>query len=196
MAMAGRISRASISFTTFYIWWAAMTFQLDSATLLHWALQPLVALMLMLFHWAVVDLLIQTHYMDWLGRCQEVLEGKLKKFCIHFIWWWREYLTIAKNIYTVIDRIRYTPESSNDPENRQPLAFEVWQSVRKQLGTGDKITLLTSGPLTNLANISLSDRDASSVVEVSLILLYFSNNGCDSSSTASTSLFPPSEKNM
>jgi hypothetical protein len=35
--------------------------------------------MLMLFHWAVVDLLIQTHCMDWLDRCQEVLEGKQKK---------------------------------------------------------------------------------------------------------------------
>ncbi|XP_020198061.1 nucleoside hydrolase 3 [Aegilops tauschii subsp. strangulata] len=60
---------------------------------------------------------------------------------------------------------RYTPESSDDPEHRQPSAFEVWQCVRKQLDPGDKITLLTSGPLTNLANISLSDRDASSVIE-------------------------------
>lgn len=60
---------------------------------------------------------------------------------------------------------RYTPESTDDPEHRQPLAFEVWQSVRRQLGPGDKITLLTSGPLTNLANISLSDRDANSVIE-------------------------------
>uniref|UniRef100_A0A452Z358 Inosine/uridine-preferring nucleoside hydrolase domain-containing protein n=1 Tax=Aegilops tauschii subsp. strangulata TaxID=200361 RepID=A0A452Z358_AEGTS len=60
---------------------------------------------------------------------------------------------------------RYTPESTDDPEHRQPLAFEVWQSVRRQLCPGDKITLLTSGPLTNLANISLSDRDASSVIE-------------------------------
>jgi hypothetical protein len=107
-----------------------------------------------------------------------------------------EHVTMAKNIYTVIDRmIRYTPQSSDDPEHRQPLAFEVWQSVKKQLGPGDKITLLTSGPLTNLANISLSDRDASSVIEVSVILLYLSNDGYDSSSTAFTSLFPPSEKN-
>uniref|UniRef100_A0ACD5TH63 Uncharacterized protein n=1 Tax=Avena sativa TaxID=4498 RepID=A0ACD5TH63_AVESA len=60
---------------------------------------------------------------------------------------------------------RYTPESSDDPEHRQPLAFEVWQSVRKQLGPGDKITILTSGPLTNLANISLSDKGATSVIE-------------------------------
>ncbi|KAE8792701.1 hypothetical protein D1007_32748 [Hordeum vulgare] len=55
--------------------------------------------------------------------------------------------------------IRYTPESSDDPEHRQSLASEVWQSVKRQLGPGDKITLLTSGPLTNLANISLSDSE-------------------------------------
>ena len=42
---------------------------------LHWAIQPLVAKILMLFPMAVVDLLIQTHCMDWLGHCQEVLEG-------------------------------------------------------------------------------------------------------------------------
>ncbi|VAH19041.1 unnamed protein product [Triticum turgidum subsp. durum] len=59
---------------------------------------------------------------------------------------------------------RYTPESSGDPEHRQPSAFEVWQCVRRQLDPGDKITLLTSGPLTNLANISLSDRDRVYVV--------------------------------
>ena len=68
--------------------------------------------------------------------------------------------------------VRYSPESSDDPEHRQPLAFEVWQSVRKQLGPGDKITLLTSGPLTNLANITLSDRDASSVIEVSMFPIF------------------------
>ncbi|PNT71279.1 hypothetical protein BRADI_2g25630v3 [Brachypodium distachyon] len=60
---------------------------------------------------------------------------------------------------------RYSPESSDYPVRRQPLAFEVWQSVKKQLDPGAKITVLTSGPLTNLANISLSDADASSVIE-------------------------------
>jgi len=71
-----------------------------------------------------------------------------------------------KNIYMLIDcTIRYTPECSDDSDDRQPLAFEVWQYIKKQLGPGEKITLLTSGPLTNLANISLSDKDASSVIE-------------------------------
>uniref|UniRef100_A0A0D9WGD5 Inosine/uridine-preferring nucleoside hydrolase domain-containing protein n=1 Tax=Leersia perrieri TaxID=77586 RepID=A0A0D9WGD5_9ORYZ len=60
---------------------------------------------------------------------------------------------------------RYAPGSLDNPERRQPLALEVWQSVRKQLDAGEKITVLTNGPLTNMANISLSDRDASSVIE-------------------------------
>ena len=120
----------------------------------------------MLFRWAVVDLSTPIHYMDWLGYCQEVLEGKEKVLdSLHL-----NRSAMAQNIYTVSDRmIRYTPESTDDPEHRQPLAFEVWQSVRRQLGPGDKITLLTSGPLTYLPNISLSDRDASSVIEVSML---------------------------
>uniref|UniRef100_A0A0E0L2F1 Inosine/uridine-preferring nucleoside hydrolase domain-containing protein n=1 Tax=Oryza punctata TaxID=4537 RepID=A0A0E0L2F1_ORYPU len=60
---------------------------------------------------------------------------------------------------------RYAPESLDQPEDRQPLALDVWQSVRKQLDPSEQITVLTNGPLTNMANISLSDRDASSVIE-------------------------------
>uniref|UniRef100_J3M724 Inosine/uridine-preferring nucleoside hydrolase domain-containing protein n=2 Tax=Oryza brachyantha TaxID=4533 RepID=J3M724_ORYBR len=60
---------------------------------------------------------------------------------------------------------RYAPGTLDHPEVRQPLALEVWQSVRKQLDPGEQITVLTNGPLTNIANISLSDRYASSVIE-------------------------------
>ncbi|KAG2627621.1 uncharacterized protein LOC120698746 isoform X3 [Panicum virgatum] len=60
---------------------------------------------------------------------------------------------------------RYMSENLDHPERQQPHAYDVWQSIRKQLGPGEKITVLTSGPLTNLANISLSDIDASSVIE-------------------------------
>ncbi|OEL35151.1 hypothetical protein BAE44_0003829 [Dichanthelium oligosanthes] len=75
---------------------------------------------------------------------------------------------------------RYMSENLDHPERRQPHAYDVWQSVRKQLGPGEKITVLTSGPLTNLANISLSDMDASSVIEVCsfcpLVLRNFERN--------------------
>ncbi|KXG21968.1 uncharacterized protein LOC8076938 isoform X1 [Sorghum bicolor] len=60
---------------------------------------------------------------------------------------------------------RFTSDDLDHPESRHPHAFDVWQSVRKQLSPGQKITVLTSGPLTNLASISLSDMDASSVIE-------------------------------
>jgi len=74
---------------------------------------------------------------------------------------------VIKRFTSVHFMIRFTSENLYHPERRQPHVFDVWQSVRKQLGPGQKITVLTSGPLTNLANISLSDMDASSVIEVS-----------------------------
>lgn len=61
---------------------------------------------------------------------------------------------------------RFISDDLDHPERRHPSAFDVWRSVRKQLGPGQKITALTSGPLTNLASIiSLSDMDAGSVIE-------------------------------
>ncbi|CAM0955553.1 unnamed protein product [Alopecurus aequalis] len=57
------------------------------------------------------------------------------------------------------------PRNTGHPELRQPLAFEVWQSIKKQLDPSEKITVLTNGPLTNLANILLSDKNASSVIK-------------------------------
>jgi inosine-uridine nucleoside N-ribohydrolase len=71
--------------------------------------------------------------------------------------------------------IRYTAENSRKygaprdtahPELRQPLAFEVWQHIREELKPTDKITILTNGPLTNIANIILSDTKAGSIIEV------------------------------
>lgn len=62
---------------------------------------------------------------------------------------------------------RFISDDLDHPERRHPSAFDVWRSVRKQLGPGQKITALTSGPLTNLASIiSMSDMDAGSVIEV------------------------------
>ncbi|GJN14237.1 hypothetical protein PR202_gb01035 [Eleusine coracana subsp. coracana] len=57
------------------------------------------------------------------------------------------------------------PRNTDHPELRQPLAFEVWQSIKEQLGPSEKITILTNGPLTNVANILLSDSRATSVIE-------------------------------
>ncbi|KAI3979947.1 hypothetical protein MKX01_042601 [Papaver californicum] len=57
------------------------------------------------------------------------------------------------------------PRDTDHPELRQPLALEVWQSISKSLAPGSKITILTNGPLTNLAQIIQSEKNLSSVVE-------------------------------
>ncbi|XP_066361915.1 nucleoside hydrolase 3-like isoform X1 [Miscanthus floridulus] len=68
--------------------------------------------------------------------------------------------------YTAENSVKYgAPRNTDHPELRQPLAFEVWQSIKEQLDPSEKITILTNGPLTNLANIMLSDRNSSSVIE-------------------------------
>ncbi|CAN6351053.1 unnamed protein product [Urochloa humidicola] len=68
--------------------------------------------------------------------------------------------------YTAENSIKHgAPRNTDHPELRQPLAFEVWQSIKEQLDPSEKITILTNGPLTNLANIVLSDKNASSVIE-------------------------------
>lgn len=59
------------------------------------------------------------------------------------------------------------PRDTAHPELRQPLAFEVWQQIRAELKPTEKITVLTNGPLTNIANIILSDIKAKSTIEVS-----------------------------
>jgi hypothetical protein len=142
-----------------------MTFQSVLAILLHLDIQPLAARILMLSHKVVVDFLIPIHCMDWLDHYQEVLEGT--DSCSQFKRMPQSQLESTSFFHSVsYSMIRYASESSYYPERRQSLAFEVWQSVRKQLGTGDKITILTNGPLTNLANISISGQTASTVIEV------------------------------
>ncbi|CAN6337636.1 unnamed protein product [Urochloa humidicola] len=68
--------------------------------------------------------------------------------------------------YTAENSVKHgAPRNTDHPELRQPLAFEVWQSIKEQLDPSEKITILTNGPLTNLANIVLSDKNASAVIE-------------------------------
>lgn len=75
------------------------------------------------------------------------------------------------NRYTAEKSMKYgTPRDTAHPEMRQPLAFEVWQQVIAELGPTEKITVLTNGPLTNIANIILSDTKAKSMIEVSKLV--------------------------
>ncbi|XP_026665801.2 uncharacterized protein LOC103721032 [Phoenix dactylifera] len=68
--------------------------------------------------------------------------------------------------YTAENSVKFgAPRNTDHPKLRQPLAMEVWQSITRSLNPNDKITVLTNGPLTNLANIVLSDKNASSIIQ-------------------------------
>ena len=80
-------------------------------------------------------------------------------------------LYLFLNRYTAENLMKYgAPKDTAHPELRQPLAFEVWQQVIAELGPTDKITVLTNGPLTNIANIILSDTKEKSMIEVSKLV--------------------------
>ncbi|CAH9136675.1 unnamed protein product [Cuscuta epithymum] len=69
------------------------------------------------------------------------------------------------------------PRDTDHPELRQPLALEVWDSVVKSLDPGSKITILTNGPLTNIANIVLANQNVSSVIQAIVIVGGHISNG-------------------
>ncbi|KAI3692297.1 hypothetical protein L6452_32111 [Arctium lappa] len=73
--------------------------------------------------------------------------------------------------YTAENSVEFgAPRDTDFPELRQPLALEVWRSLVKSIDQGSKITILTNGPLTNLANILLSDTNSSSIIQEVFIL--------------------------
>lgn len=69
--------------------------------------------------------------------------------------------------YTAENSVKFgAPRDTDHPELRQPLAPEIWQSVVESLQPGSKVTILTNGPLTNVAKIVLSGKNSSSAIEV------------------------------
>ncbi|XP_017976295.1 PREDICTED: uncharacterized protein LOC18600329 isoform X1 [Theobroma cacao] len=67
--------------------------------------------------------------------------------------------------YTAENSVKFGASRDTDhPELRQPSALDVWKSIVDSLDPGSKITLLTNGPLTNLAEIILSE-NASSMIQ-------------------------------
>ncbi|KAF8394486.1 hypothetical protein HHK36_020694 [Tetracentron sinense] len=68
--------------------------------------------------------------------------------------------------YTAEKSVKFgAPRDTDYPELRQPLALEVWNSIFKKMDPGSKITILTNGPLSNLAEIILSEKNTSSVIQ-------------------------------
>ncbi|KAM1442846.1 hypothetical protein ACFXTI_010262 [Malus domestica] len=64
---------------------------------------------------------------------------------------------------------RYRLATKEFPGLGQPTAIDVWKSIVKSLDPGSKITLLTNGPLTNLAEILLSENADSMVQDVYIV---------------------------
>ncbi|KAJ4955250.1 hypothetical protein NE237_012033 [Protea cynaroides] len=68
--------------------------------------------------------------------------------------------------YTAHNSVKYgAPRNTDHPELRQPLALEVWNNISDSLDPQSKITILTNGPLTTLANIILSEEKSTSVIQ-------------------------------
>ncbi|KAK2640612.1 hypothetical protein Ddye_028407 [Dipteronia dyeriana] len=61
------------------------------------------------------------------------------------------------------------PRDTDRPELRQPSAIDVWKSIVESLDPGSKITILTNGPLTNLAKIIHSENSTSAIQEVYIV---------------------------
>ncbi|MFS7923018.1 putative inosine/uridine-preferring nucleoside hydrolase domain, ribonucleoside hydrolase [Helianthus anomalus] len=73
--------------------------------------------------------------------------------------------------YTAQNSVKFgAPRDTDFPQLRQPLALEVWRSLVNSIDDGSKITILTNGPLTNLANILLSESNTSSIIQEVFIL--------------------------
>ncbi|KAG8658762.1 hypothetical protein MANES_03G189100v8 [Manihot esculenta] len=77
-------------------------------------------------------------------------------------------------IFSAVGDCRYTAENSvkfgaprdtDHPQLRQPLTLEIWDSIVEKLEPGSKISILTNGPLTNLAKIIQSRKNASSAIQ-------------------------------
>lgn len=58
------------------------------------------------------------------------------------------------------------PRNSEHLELRQALAMEIWETILTKLEPGSKISVLTNGPLTNIAKLITSNQDASSHIQV------------------------------
>ncbi|XP_009774488.1 nucleoside hydrolase 3-like isoform X2 [Nicotiana tabacum] len=73
--------------------------------------------------------------------------------------------------YTTENSVKYGALRDTDhPELRQPLALEVWESVVESLNPGSKVTILTNGPLTNIAKIVLAGENMTEAIQEILIV--------------------------
>lgn len=80
--------------------------------------------------------------------------------------------------YTVENSIIYgAPRDTDHPELRQPSTLDVWKNVTTTMDHGSKITILTNGPLTTLAQIILSGENLQSLIQDVYVVGGYINSG-------------------
>ncbi|KAL1358402.1 nucleoside hydrolase 3 isoform X2 [Arachis hypogaea] len=82
--------------------------------------------------------------------------------------------------YTAENSVEFgAPRDTDHPELRQPLAMEIWDSILQETNPHSKITVLTNGPLTNLAKLVSISNISSRIQEVYVMGGHMSKNGSD-----------------
>ncbi|KAJ1395160.1 Ribonucleoside hydrolase-like [Sesbania bispinosa] len=82
--------------------------------------------------------------------------------------------------YTAENSVKFgAPRDTDHPELRQPLDMEVWESVLQTTKPESKITVLTNGPLTNLAKVVSVKNMSSRIQEVYVVGGHISKNAND-----------------
>lgn len=99
--------------------------------------------------------------------------------------------------YTAENSVKFgAPRDTDHPELRQPLAMEVWKSILQTTKPKSKITVLTNGPLTNLAKVVSEKNISSRIEEVYVVGGHVSNNANDKGNIFSVPSNQYAELNM
>ncbi|CAL0330685.1 unnamed protein product [Lupinus luteus] len=99
--------------------------------------------------------------------------------------------------YTAENSVKFgAPRDTDHPELRQPLAMEVWESILQATEPMSKITILTNGPLTNLAKVVSVKNISSRIQEVYVLGGHISKNGNDKGNIISVPSNKYAELNM
>ncbi|KAG6428084.1 hypothetical protein SASPL_112333 [Salvia splendens] len=100
--------------------------------------------------------------------------------------------------YTAENSVKFgAPRDTEHPELRQPLTLEIWQSLIESLTPGSKVTILTNGPLTNVAKIILSgEKSTSAIEEILLVGGHIGKNETDKGNVINTPTNKFAELNM
>ncbi|CAI8610562.1 unnamed protein product [Vicia faba] len=107
------------------------------------------------------------------------------------------YLPHSPRRYTGENSVKFgAPRDTDHPELRQPLAMEVWESVLQTLKQGTNVTVLTNGPLTNLAKVVSMKNISSRIQEVYVMGGHISSNAEDKGNVFSVPLNQYAEFNM